>query len=216
LIEKKKINVLNMNNMQVRNIDFSKYDIDHMTPAPILCQTGYLTISGYNQETGVYTLDFPNNEVRASFAGTLVRHYVGAADDDRLDLKLLSAIAEGNLDAAMDTLSRFFATIPYEIVVDKEMYFQTVVHLLFTMLNFNCRSEVRIATGRIDTLVVTKNFVYCFEFKLDGTAEAALAQIDTKEYAVPWTGRGKKVFKVGVNFDFEKRNIGEWVSAVVE
>jgi hypothetical protein len=212
LIEKKKINVLNMNNMQVRNIDFSKYDIDHMTPAPILCQTGYLTISGYNAETGVYTLDFPNNEVRASFAGTLVRHYVGAADDERLDLKLLSALAEGNLDAAMDTLSRFFATIPYEIVVEKEMYFQTVVHLLFTMLNFNCRSEVRIATGRIDTLVVTKNFVYCFEFKLDGTAEAALAQIDSKEYAVPWTGRGKKVFKVGVNFDFEKRNIGEWVS----
>jgi hypothetical protein len=215
LIENKKINVLDMNRLQVGCTDFGKYDIDHMTPAPILCQTGYLTISGYNPETGVYTLDFPNDEVRASFAGTLVRHYVGAADDDRLDLKLLSAIAEGNLDAAMDTLSRFFATIPYEIVVEKEMYFQTVVHLLFTMLNFNCRSEVRIATGRIDTLVVTRNFVYCFEFKLDGSAEAALAQIDTKEYAVPWTGSGKKVFKVGVNFDFEKRNIGEWVSAAV-
>jgi hypothetical protein len=216
LVEKEKINILNMNNMQVRSIDFGKYDIDHMATAPILCQTGYLTISGYNAETGVYTLDFPNNEVRASFAGTLVRHYVGAADDERLDLKLLSALAEGNLDAAMDTLNRFLTTIPYEIVVKKEMYFQTVVHLLFTMLNLNCRSEVRIATGRIDTLVVTRNFVYCFEFKLDGTAEAALAQIDSKEYAVPWTGSGKKVFKVGVNFDFEKRNIGEWVSAVAE
>jgi len=216
LIEKQKINILNMNNMQVRNIDFGKYDIDHMAAAPILCQTGYLTISGYNPETGVYTLDFPNNEVRASLAGTLVRHYVGAADDDRLDLKFLGAIADGNLDAAMDTLNRFFATIPYEIVVEKEMYFQTVVHLLFTMLNFNCRSEVRIATGRIDTLVVTQNFVYCFEFKLNGSAKAALAQIDNKEYALPWTGSGKKVFKVGVNFDFKKRNIGEWVSAPIE
>jgi hypothetical protein len=62
-------------------------------------------------------------------------------------------------------------------------------------------------------VVETRNFVYCFEFKLDGTAEAALAQIDSKEYAVPWTGSGKKVFKVGVNFDFEKKNIGEWVSS---
>ncbi len=86
------------------------------------------------------------------------------------------------------------------------------VHLIFTMLGFNCRSEVRIATGRIDTLVVTRNFVYCFEFKLDGSAEKALAQIDSKEYAVPWTGSGKKVFKVGVDFDFEKRNIGKWVA----
>ena len=84
LIEKQKINILNMNNMQVRSIDFGKYDIDHMAAAPILCQTGYLTISGYNPETGVYTLDFPNNEVRASLAGTLVRHYVGAADEKTL------------------------------------------------------------------------------------------------------------------------------------
>jgi hypothetical protein len=82
------------------------------------------------------------------------------------------------------------------------------------MLGFNCRSEVKIADGRIDTLVETINFVYCFEFKLDGTAAKALAQIDTKEYTFPWTGSGKRVFKVGVSFDFKKRNIKDWVSTV--
>ena len=101
-----------------------------------------------------------------------------------------------------------------------EVFHETVVHLVFTMLGLNCRSEVRIAAGRIDTahidaLVETKNFVYCFEFKLNGTAterssEEALAQIDSKEYLLPWKESEKKLFKVGVSFDREKRNIGEW------
>ena len=80
----------------------------------------------------------------------------------------------------------------------------------------SCRSEVRIAAGRIDTLVETETFVYCFEFKLNGTAMEAIAQIDTKEYLLPWDRSslqdgGKNLFKVGVNFDHEKRNIGEWI-----
>jgi hypothetical protein len=78
------------------------------------------------------------------------------------------------------------------------------------MLGLNCRSEVRIAGGRIDTLVETEDYVYCFEFKLNGTAEEALRQIDSNEYLLPWQGSGKRLFKIGVSFDFEKRNIGTW------
>jgi len=78
------------------------------------------------------------------------------------------------------------------------------------MLGLNCRSEVRIAAGIIDTLLETNKYVYCFEFKVNGTAEEALAQIDSKKYLLPWTGSGKELFKVGVVFDLEKRNIGEW------
>jgi hypothetical protein len=80
------------------------------------------------------------------------------------------------------------------------------------MLGFDCRPEVKIADGRIDAVIETRDFVYCFEFKLNGTAQEALAQIDTREYTFPWTGSGKKVFKVGVSFDYERRNIGEWVT----
>jgi hypothetical protein len=214
LVVNNRLNILDMSNLLVRQRDFGNYDIDNMTAAPILCQTGYLTISGYNEEADEYTLDFPNNEVRASFAGSLLTQYSGVSDNDRLDAKFIHHIVMGDIDAAMNVIKQFLAKIPYEIVGDKEKYFQTVVHLLFTMLGFNCRSEVKIADGRIDTLVETINFVYCFEFKLKGSAKQALAQIDAKEYAFPWTGSGKKVFKVGVSFDFEKRNIGEWVSAV--
>jgi hypothetical protein len=215
LVVNNKLNILDMNNMLVRQRDFGKYDIDNMTAAPILCQTGYLTISSYNAEADEYTLDFPNNEVRASFAGSLLTHYSGVSDNERLDAKFIHHIVMGDIDAAMNVIKLFLAKIPYEIVGDKEKYFQTVVHLLFTMLGFNCRSVVKIADGRIDTLVETINFVYCFEFKLNGSAKEALAQIDNKGYAFPWTGSGKKVFKVGVSFDFEKRNIGEWVSVTV-
>jgi hypothetical protein len=212
LITNNKINLLDLKDTVVTQSDFSKYDVDNIALTPLLCQTGYLTISDYDEDSSEYTLDFPNNEVRACFAGSLLAQYSEISCTDRLDTKFIRAIVHGDLDGAMDTLSRFFTTIPYEIVDKKEKYFQMIVHLIFTMLGFNCRSEVRIATGRIDTLVVTRNYVYCFEFKLDGGAEKALAQIDTKEYAVPWTGSGKKVFKVGVDFDFEKRNIGKWVA----
>jgi hypothetical protein len=215
LVVNNKLNILDMNNMLVRQRDFGKYDIDNMTAAPILCQTGYLTISSYNAEADEYTLDFPNNEVRASFASSLLTQYSGVSDNERLDAKFIHHVVMGDIDAAMNVIKLFLAKIPYEIVGDKEKYFQTVVHLLFTMLGFNCRSEVKIADGRIDTLVETINFVYCFEFKLNGTAKEALAQIDAKEYAFPWTGSGKKVFKVGVNFDFEKRNIKEWAAVAV-
>jgi hypothetical protein len=82
------------------------------------------------------------------------------------------------------------------------------------MLGLYCRSEVKIASGRIDTLVETKDFVYCFEFKLNGTAEEALRQIDRKDYLLPWQGTGKKLVKIGAAFDCEKRNIGEWKAIV--
>jgi hypothetical protein len=78
------------------------------------------------------------------------------------------------------------------------------------MLGLRSLSEVQTADGRIDTLVETSKYTYCFEFKLNGSAAEALAQIDSKEYLLSWQGRGKKLFKIGVSFDYEKRNIREW------
>jgi hypothetical protein len=110
----------------------------------------------------------------------------------------------------MQALPPFFASIPYDIQLRDEKYYQTIVHLIFRMMGLQCRSEVRIAAGRIDTLVETAKYVYCFEFKLSGTAKEALEQIDRNDYLLPWTGSGKRLFKVGVSFDYEKRNIREW------
>jgi hypothetical protein len=124
----------------------------------------------------------------------------------------MGAIYKGKVDDMMNALKPLMASIPYDLITknENENYYQTVIHLVFTMMGLQCRSEVRTADGCIDTLLETSNFVYCFEFKLDGTAQTALDQIDSKDYLLPWQGSGKKLIKVGVNFDREKRNIGEW------
>jgi hypothetical protein len=213
LIIKQKINIIELTNMRVGYEDFRKYDIETMRAEPLLYQSGYLTIKDYDENKNRYTLDYPNEEVRASFAKSLLKQYLPVPDNrsQSLFIQLPDALVDGDVDGAMDALRSFLASIPYDIIRESENYYETAIHLIFTMLGLNCRSEVRIASGRIDTLVETKNHVYCFEFKLNGTAEEALAQIETKEYLLPWKGSGKKLYKIGVEFDYEKRNIGKWL-----
>jgi hypothetical protein len=183
-----------------------------MDALAVLYQSGYLTIAGYDAEFNEYTLDYPNEEVRSAFANALLEQYihVSAMDLNALSVTLPRALITGDIDAAMNSLPPFFAAIPYDIQLKDEKYYQTVVHLIFRMLGLYCRSEVRTAAGRIDTLVETKKHVYCFEFKLNWSAEEALEQIDSKENLLPWQGSGKMLVKIGVSFDFEKRNIGSW------
>jgi hypothetical protein len=218
LIIKQKINIVDLTNLQVRYEDFRKYDIENMEAEPLLYQSGYLTISGYDTERNRFILDYPNEEVRASFASSLIKQYLQVPADRSRSLinKLIDAFYDGNVDEAMNVIKSFLASIPYDIIKESENYYQTAVHLIFTILGYNCRSEVRIASGRIDTLVETKSSVYCFEFKLNGTADEALAQIDTKDYLLPWKGSGKKLFKIGVNCNHGERNIGEWKAVGAE
>ncbi len=188
-----------------------------MKAEPLLYQSGYLTIRDYDEELEQFILDYPNEEVESSFSRALLEQYTQASSELSRSLytRLPRSLIKGEPEQALEVLRRFFASIPYDLIQKRENYYQTAIHLIFTMLGLNCRSEVRISSGRIDTLVETKNFVYCFEFKLDGSAEEALAQIDTKEYRFPWkalswNGSGKRLFKVGVVFDSGKRTIGDW------
>ena len=186
-----------------------------MRAEPLLYQSGYLTIKEYNEELNQFVLDYPNDEVRSSFAKSLINQYLQSAYEvsRSLNTMLPAALIKGDVEEAMKLLKSFLASIPYDIIKETESYYETAIHLIFSMLGLNCRSEVRIAAERIDTLVETRHYVYCFEFKLNGTGKEALAQIDTKEYLLPWEGSGKKLFKVGVSFDPEKRNIGEWMQS---
>jgi hypothetical protein len=217
LIFNQKINILDLSDLRVGYADFSKYDIETMRAVPVLYQSGYLTISDYDAEKDQFILDYPNEEVRSCFAQSLLEQYAQAPEGNFRALcnMLPNALLEGDIDGAMNTLKSFLASIPYDIIKEKENYYQTAIHLIFTMLGLKCRPEVRISSGRIDALVETKNFVYCFEFTLTGSAEDALKQIDTKDYLLPWTGSGKKLFKVGVGIDKRKRNIGAWKTEIV-
>jgi hypothetical protein len=212
LITEQKINILNLDKLKVTYEDFSKYDIAGMKAEPVLYQSGYLTIADYDEKHNEFILDYPNEEVRTSFAKSLMEQYFYAPDENSrmLTSNLIHAFVDGHPEDALQAIRVFLSKIPYDIIKEKENYYQTAIHLIFTMMGLNCRSEVRIASGRIDTLIETKNYVYCFEFKMNGTAQEALAQIDTKDYLLPWQGSGKTLFKVGVEFDREHHNIGKW------
>jgi len=193
--------------------EFYKFDIENMDAIVILYQTGYLTISDYDVDKDKYSLDYPNLEVRASFSKSLIQQYleVEPINSNALISKLPDAFLGGDIEGMIDVLRTFLAAIPYDIIKDTESYYQTVVHLIFNIFGLNCRSEVRIAHGRIDTIVETKKYVYCFEFKLNEPAEKALAQINEKDYLLPWRTTQKQLYKIGISFDGEKRNIAEWV-----
>jgi hypothetical protein len=214
LILNQKINILDLNNLQVSYADFKKYDIETMQAVSLLYQSGYLTISDYEEEPNLFTLDYPNEEVRASFAQSLLEMYAPSSEDTfrALCTRLPLALHKGDVEAAMNMLQSFLASIPYDIIKERENYYQTAIHLIFSMLGLNSRPELRISSGRIDALVETKNNVYCFEFKLNESADEALAQIETKDYLLPWKESGKKLFKIGVEIDHKKRNIGAWKS----
>jgi hypothetical protein len=222
LLKEQKIDILSLDKTDVTSMYFHRYDLGSLQIIPLLHQTGYLTIKDYEKDIELYHLGYPNAEVRGALANQLSEDWLNVSDANKSALMgtLPRLLYNGNIKAAVnDALIPFLASIPYDLSVEKEHHFQTVLHILFNMLGLRCRSEVRIAAGRIDSLVETPQYVYCFEFKLaktkKGTAAAALAQIDDKGYLTPWRGSGKTLVKVGVSFDYKKRNIAEWKSAVV-
>ena len=120
-------------------------------------------------------------------------------------------LKSGDVEAFMERLKIFFSDIPYELSDDTERHYQVIFHVVFTLLGQFIRSEVRSSRGRADAVVHTPTAIYVFEFKLDGTADAALKQIDEKGYLIPYTLDGRKLVKVGVNFSKETRNIDEYI-----
>ncbi|GHU46601.1 ATPase AAA [Spirochaetia bacterium] len=164
LIAGQKINIIALNNMRVGSVEFGKYDAENMGAVPLLYQSGYLTVVDYDEERNQFVLDYPNEEVRASFAESLIEHYllVDIRDLNTFIVSFIDAIYDGDIDAMLNTIKTFLASIPYDIIKKTENYYQTATHLIFTMLGLNCRSEVRIAQGRIDTLVETKKICVLF------------------------------------------------------
>ena len=102
-------------------------------------------------------------------------------------------------------------SLPYELVRGLELHYQNVLFIVFKLIGFYVKAEYRTSNGRIDLVLQTDHFIYIMEFKLDGTAEDALCQINEKKYALPFASDPRKLFKIGVNFSKETRNIERWV-----
>ena len=189
------------------------YTGDSLDPIPLLYQTGYLTITAYDRRRNRYTLGFPNEEVKYGFLENLVPVYMPQATAGTgLDIYSIDECVEnGDIDGIMRSLTALFANITYTLETDPfEHYFQAVVYLVFTLLGKYAQCEMHTFIGRIDCKVETSRYIYLFEFKRDDSAEAALAQIDSNEYALPFIADKRKVFKTGVMFDSARRILADW------
>lgn len=192
---------------------FSEYRAEESNPLPMIYQSGYLTIKGYDSEVELYTLKFPNDEVRYGFLNFLVPYYTQVSDDETgfHIAKFMRELRAGNIDAFMERLKVFFAGIPYDLSDNTERHYQAIFYIVFTLMGQFIETEVRSARGRADAVVRTQDTVYVFEFKLNGTAEEALKQIEEKGYLIPYRLDGKNLVKVGVNFSKETRNIDTYI-----
>ena len=124
--------------------------------------------------------------------------------------KFWDELRAGDVDAFMERLHAFFEGIPYELNSKTERHYQVIFYIVFKLLGQYVDAEVRSARGRADAVVKTTDYIYVFEFKLDGSVDEALRQIDEKGYLIPYTVQTPTSAKVGASFDKEKRNIGEW------
>ena len=184
-------------------------------PIPVIYQSGYLTIKGYDPEFETYTLGFPNKEVEEGFMKFLVPYYTPIRKSAAtFEIKqFVMDIRSGNIDAFMTRLQSFMADTPYELIRDQELHYQNVMFIVSKLLGFYVQAEYRTSQGRIDLLLQTDKYVYIMEFKLEGSAEEALKQIEERNYAAPFASDSRKVLKVGINFSAQSRNIDKWIVA---
>ncbi|MGP1461200.1 MAG: ATP-binding protein [Bacteroides sp.] len=204
--------------------DFRYNDDDSVIP--LLFQSGYLTIRKYIAEEQIYQLGYPNEEVRFGFLQELLPLYVNIRRDEvrATVLRLYRALRSGDMAEAMAQISVILAGIIYGNTPStekgrplREQYYQSVLYAVFRLLGIHAQAEVVCATGRIDMLVMTREHVYIFEFKVNtqGSAQDAIDQIKDREYFRAVRADGRPVHLVGVSFDEKTRNIGEWKEEVL-
>ena len=196
---------------------FADYKGDIERPIPMLYQSGYLTIRSYDMDTETYRLDFPNEEVRKGFVGLLAEHYFRTDSVGAWIRDLHRMLNEGRVDDMMSSFTAFLAGIDY--VADRqrpdfESHFQYTFFLIMRMLtNYTVLLEKHSSRGRADVVVETPAYVYIMEFKLDGSADAALAQIETAGYAEPYAADPRRIIRLGINISSATRTVAEWRQA---
>ena len=214
MLKKTNFDLRLMDGIQVgyASLQDDRADIDN--PVPMVYQSGYLTIKDYDPEFKTYTLGFPNEEVKYGFLNFASPFYTPVSQNEtKFHIgQFVKELRECNVDAFLTRLRAFFAGNSYELQGENnERHYQIIFFIIFKLMGQFTDAEVRSSHGRADAVVKTKDIIYVFEFKLHDTAQAALQQIDEKGYLIPYTVDGRRLVKVGVSFDPEKRNIGEWV-----
>ncbi len=190
----------------------SSIDTVFENPVPVLFQSGYLTIKGYDAEFGLYRLGFPNQEVESGFLTFISQYYIPSRSMTLPPIiaRLVRSARSGQPEAFTQTLSSLFANTSYQIQGDAEKDFQYAMYIIMELLGEYVQVERTTSNGRIDLLIQTKDYIYIFELKVNADASEALRQIEDKGYARPFASDSRRLFKVGVSFSTATRRIEEW------
>jgi len=210
LMKEKNFDITGLDGINISESSFSSYEIENLKTIPILFQTGYLTIAGYNKKRMEYTLAYPNFEVKNSMTECLSEAYSFVEREfvHGYAWKMIDALRDNDFEAFFDTLRIFFANIPYDLQINKEKYYQTIFYLIFSLIGLKVEAEIKTNKGRIDAVIIDKE-IYIFEFKFNGDKDKALNQIKEKKYFEKYQGTNKEIYLFGV--EFTDRNVGEWI-----
>ena len=214
-------NLLELEQLQVPSTQFD-VPTEGMTSAlPLLYQAGYLTIKGYDFDGDLYTLDFPNAEVKVGFMENFLARMMNLGNTNSRGFAgiFYVSLLRHDIEAAMKAMQSFFASIPYlefgakelDDITKYEAYYEVLTYVVFSI--FNCRTftQVKVARGRTDVVVFMRDAVYVMELKMRGTAQEALDQINSKDYAIPYQAEGKPVVKIGIAFSQETKTVSDWI-----
>ncbi|MBQ3631825.1 MAG: AAA family ATPase, partial [Prevotella sp.] len=214
--------ITSLDSLEVSASAFDKPTEAMTTALPLLYQSGYLTIKGYDREIEAYTLGIPNQEVQTGYAEGLMPTYIGLDSTDvqmGFAAKFWRALKKDDVELALREMQAYLAGLPYvegfkrklEQVAVAEGFYEYTFYLVFSMLNVYVRTQVKCHGGRIDMVVLMPQTTYVFELKMHETAQQALEQIEQQGYALPYQTDGRKVVKVGLHFNLDTRTLDEWV-----
>ena len=197
--------------------DFVDYKANVEKPLPMIYQSGYLTIKDYDWSIGTFLLDFPNNEVKKGFVSLVASDYLSPKQEFGGWVRnLVVALRKGEPETLRKLFTSFLADIPYtmrrkENERERERYFHYTFYLIFRLISvYTVYTEKQQSEGRVDCIVETSDYVYIFEFKLDGTADEALQQIEEKGYARPYVADSRKLYQIGVGFSSQTGTVEDW------
>ena len=212
-------NVLELDRLEVPSSQFDVPTEAMTTALPLLYQSGYLTIKGFDPDSQLYTLDFPNAEVKVGFLESFLVTVMGHSDNSEgFASRFYVSLLRHDIDGAMRLMQSFFASIPYldhgnkdlDELTRFEAYYEVLMYVVFSIFNCRVLTQVKTALGKADVVVFMNDATSVMEIKINATAQEALEQIDTKNYAVPYEGTGLPVVKIGIGFSKETRTVSEW------
>lgn len=212
LLQKYNVGLRDLTGQDAGVSDFDVSPENMTTALPLLYQSGYLTIKHYEPMIDLYTLGYPNEEVRTGMVRSLAANYLTPAEgtNSSFVIKFVKAVIADDMEQALTLMRAYLTGVSYRLSNKTERDVQTIFYLVFSLIGSFIKVEEESAHGRADVVITLPSVVYVMELKFDGSADAALRQIDEKGYLIPYTADGKRLVKVGVNYSSEERTITEW------